>query len=392
MQNHAKDFDVAIVGAGPAGAAAAMALRSKSSPSGLRVALIDKARPPRHKTCGGGILARAAALLPVDITPVVERDCRRAELHHHQPKLQFATQRDTPVVRMVMRDRFDHLLVQSAANSGTELLADTQVTGFKLVKSGAILQTTAGEIHARQVIAADGAGGSMARVIGLRESRHLIPALECEVTVEPSQWERFSDAARFDFGLVPQGYAWVFPKREHLSIGVLTTRRGSINLHKYYAQYLRTLGIDRPLHEKRHGYLIPLQSAARHICVMSKSPHILFVGDALGVADPVTAEGITYAILSGQLAARAIVDGEFNDRVVKRIYWSTLQHTIGKELRYARLLAKLLYEFPRLRASTFTRHGQRLSELVTDIVMGTTTYAKSVRRPRHYLRLLQPTA
>ena len=55
MQNHAKDFDVAIVGAGPAGAAAAMALRSKSSPSGLRVALIDKARPPRHKTCGGGI-------------------------------------------------------------------------------------------------------------------------------------------------------------------------------------------------------------------------------------------------------------------------------------------------------------------------------------------------
>jgi hypothetical protein len=89
------------------------------------------------------------------------------------------------------------------------------------------------------------------------------------------------------------------------SIGVLTTRRGSINLHKYFAEYLRTLGIDRPLREERHGYLIPLQSAARHFVTMSKSPHTLFVGDALGVADPVTAEGITYAILSGQLAARA---------------------------------------------------------------------------------------
>src|SRR5690348_15109019 len=113
------ELDVAIVGAGPAGAAAALALRGK----GLRVGIIEKATLPRYKTCGGGVLRRAAALLPVDFQSVIERECRAAELVHHTPALRFVCRREQPVISMVMRDRFDHLLVRHAEQGGAKLFA-----------------------------------------------------------------------------------------------------------------------------------------------------------------------------------------------------------------------------------------------------------------------------
>ena len=89
----ARCFDVAVVGAGPAGGAAAFAL----SKGGLRVAILEKAVPPRYKTCGGGVLARALRWIPADLRPVVERECLTAELHHHEPPLSFSTRRDRPI-------------------------------------------------------------------------------------------------------------------------------------------------------------------------------------------------------------------------------------------------------------------------------------------------------
>lgn len=192
-------------------------------------------------------------------------------------------------------------------------------------------------------------------------------------------------AARFDFGVVPAGYAWVFPKRDHLSIGVLTTRRGAANLPQYYRRYLDVLGIGTPLHEERHGYIIPCRPRDG----LFGARRILFVGDAAGLADPVTAEGITAGILSGQLAASAILAGDFSESAVKRIFRETLQKKLLGDLRIARWLAYVLYDCPRLRAGLLSRHGGRLSELITQIVTGETSYLAAVRRPRNYLRLLR---
>src|ERR1043165_10263952 len=108
----------------------------------------------------------------------------------------------------------------------------------------------------------------------------------------------------------------MFPKRDHLSIGVGTTKRGAAHLPECYRRYLELLGIGTPLREERHGYLIPCRPREGMFAV----PRVLFAGDAAGLADPVTAEGITAGILSGQLAARAILNGKFSDSVVKQIY------------------------------------------------------------------------
>lgn len=374
-------LDVAIVGAGPAGGAAALALAGK----GLRVGIIEKAVPPRYKTCGGGVLWRAVRRLPIDIRGAIERECWVAELVHHDPDLRFVCRREHPIVSMVMRDQFDHLLVSAAQRrGGVELFAGTSVRDVQTTSDDVRLATSAGEFRARYVIAADGVNSIVAKKTARTALRDIVPAFECEATYAEDVMAPWLEAARFDFGLVPAGYGWVFPKAGHLSIGVGTTRRGAANLPEYYERYLARLGFGAALHEERHGYMIPCRPRAD----LFDLPRILFVGDAAGLADPVTAEGISAGIISGQLAAQAIGDGPEDVRNVQRRYRAALEAGLLADLRVARWLAWLLYERPRWCAALLSRQGQGMSELMTRIVCGETTYRAAVRRPAHYVRLL----
>lgn len=381
QRSDVEEFDVAVVGAGPAGASAALAL----SGSGLKVCIVEKAELPRYKTCGGGVLRRASALLPVDIRSTVERNCHAAELVHHEPALRFVCCRDQPIISMVMRDEFDHLLTQAAVSAGARLLTKTTVSDVTQLKEAVELTTNAGIIRARFVIAADGATSVIARQTARPELRNLVPALEAEVRFSESDMRPLMETARFDFGFVPAGYAWVFPKRDHLSIGVLTTRKGAANLPEYYRRYLNHLGLGRPLHEERHGFIIPCCPRAG----LFDLPRVLFVGDAAGLADPVTAEGITAGILSGQRAARAIVEAGSDADGVQANYRVALQAHLLADLRVARSLAYVLYRCPRLRSRLLTRYGQGLSELITRIVVGETSYRAEIRRATNYLRLFR---
>jgi len=233
------------------------------------------------------------------------------------------------------------------------------------------------------VIAADGANSVLARETGRPALRGVVPALEVELTLSAEEMQPLLGAARFDFGFVPAGYAWVFPKRDHLSVGVLTTQRGAANLHEYYRRYLELIGVKGPRQEERHGYLIPCCPRSGLFDVA----RVFFVGDAAGLADPVTAEGITAGILSGQKAAQAILRGGGDARAALRIYEEDLRRTLLRELRAARWLARVVYDCPRLRRALFMRHGQRLSELVTQIVTGEASYFGALRSPRNYLKL-----
>jgi len=227
-------------------------------------------------------------------------------------------------------------------------------------------------VTAAFVIAADGATGELARLAGWGDGRHLIPALEYEVHVDDATLDRFARVPRFDVGVVPCGYAWVFPKTAHLSVGVLTTRRGAINLHRWLEQYLRVIGIA-PRSMERHGFVIPVRPRAGPLA----RQRMLLVGDAAGLADPVTAEGISLAARSGELAAEAIVASQLDPPRARAAYRAALRPILA-ELRVARMLARLLYEHPRARCWMFRRVGQRLVEAITDVFMGARTYRGSV--------------
>jgi geranylgeranyl reductase family protein len=374
------EFDVAVVGAGPAGSIAAWHLAK----AGRRVAVFEKTQVPRYKVCGGGLLQRTLRLLPDGAEVSVERECFRAELRHHDPRLVYSTSRDKPIVSMVMRDRFDFQLLQLAIGEGAKFFPQTAVQGLARCDSGIKLHTEAGSFSAEFVIAADGVSSMVARRAGFPELRDVAPALECELEIDAERFVRACDTARFDFGFVPLGYGWVFPKKAHLSVGVLSVSRGACNLNREYERYRSEVGLDGATAEERHGYMIPLRPREK----LFDFPRIFLVGDAAGLADPITAEGISHAIRSGQLAAAAILQAEGEPGVAMAAYRTTLRKEILSELAIARVLARILYRRRKIRGWVLSRHGQRLSEFVTDIVMGTASYRELVRTPRHFLKLL----
>lgn len=360
------DVDVIVAGAGPAGSAAARELAR----SGARVTLLESQALPRYKTCGGGLVGRVLRWVPPEVARVVERECFRAEIHATDEPVTVS--RDAPVVSMVMRDRLDHLLARAAAEAGGRLLAPCPVEEVTLRGDRLRVETPEGPMTARFLVVADGATGRLAKRLGFEDGRHLVPALEAEVELDPEEAGPLGRAARFDFGAVPHGYGWVFPKARHLSIGVLSMRRGSVGLpatlDRYYAHLgLRAPGPDR---EERHGYVIPVRPRK----VPLARDRALLVGDAAGLADPVTAEGISHAVRSGRLAARALLETELTPGRAEAYYRALVEEEIGTDLRRARRLAALLYGPTRLRDAIFRRFGQRLGEALADVFDGRRDY------------------
>jgi geranylgeranyl reductase family protein len=375
--------DVAVVGSGPAGASAART----AAAAGLDVLILEKARIPRYKTCGGGILGRAVRLLGAPSLPMAERTCCKAEFVL-SPGLHFMASRNHPIVYMTMRDAFDQWLTQRAIDAGARVRCDCMVHDVVMNDGEVRLTTNQGEVRARYVVAADGAGGLTARKAGWPDHRQLVPALECEVSVSTKDFARLSESAQFDFHAVQKGYAWVFPKKSHLSIGVLTLNSAGVNLNECFDRYLHFLGISNPISIQRHGFVIPI---APRGSVFARGG-ILVVGDAAGFADPVTAEGISNAIFSGQLAGQSIARGFSNDLDVSELYNNAVESKIIPELRWARRLAKILYGSPRLRDALFRWQGQRITELMTDLVADKTSYSSLMNEPSNYLKLLAANA
>ena len=369
--------DVAVVGAGPAGACAARALAE----AGARVVLIEKRVLPRYKTCGGGVVARALGALPPRVrrdveTEAVEHACHAAEIDLGDAGLRFRAQRERPLISMVMRDRFDAVLVAAAQRAGAEVRERSAVRGVAAGADRIELATTDGPVVSRFVVAADGATSETARLTGFRPPRRCAPAVEAEVGVSETDFARFAGAARFDFDSIAAGYGWVFPKREHLSIGVCTMRTG-VNLNSALARYLEKLGLSRPQHVDKHGFFITLGLRPGGVT----RGRVLLAGDAAGLADPVTGEGISAAIESGTLAARVILDGAGDPARVGEGYGRALA-SLRREAAIGRVLARLTYEQPRLRRWLFRRHGPLLTEAMIAVLMGERSYAGFLGRAK----------
>jgi geranylgeranyl reductase family protein len=360
-------YDATIVGSGPAGTSAAIHLARR----GLRVCLVEKNAHPRYKVCGGGVVARAVNLLPVPLDTAVEESCYRFELHFQGTGLDFIVQRDKPIIFMVMRSDMDALFLAEAKKLGVEVFENTAGLDLAQESERVTLITNREPIKSRFLIAADGVASVVARKAGWLDNRSAIPALECEVSVDQATLERFRGAARFDLDNPCRGYSWVFPKKKHLSIGTLSMARGAAGLKESFYSYLERLHIRSVAPLKPYGALIPIKPRPGLLA----RGRILLTGDAAGLAEPISAEGISNALLSGRLAAQAITDGAMDPDRVSAIYQRELEMSILRERGIAERHARLLYDYRHMRNVMFSLMGETFCEKLIDVIMGERSFA-----------------
>ncbi|MCH7413950.1 geranylgeranyl reductase family protein [Belliella sp. R4-6] len=365
-----KHFDVVVVGSGPAGGMAAY----EASKAGLKVAILEKETLPRYKTCGGGLVFRGREMLPFDLSAVIEKEYDDLFIYFDYLNEPLFAKRDYPIVTMVMRDKFDKMIVEEAKNEGAVLLENHQLKKIEFSEN-IILITSQGELSAKYVIAADGVLGPTAKLAGWSETRQLIPALEYEVEVDEDTYSRLAKEARFDIDVIPKGYGWCFPKKNHLSIGVGTFKKRKINLREHYQSYLKVLGIDKIVSEEAHGFQVPISPRTDGFV----KKNVFLTGDSAGFADPLTAEGITNSLYSGGLAGKAIANNFANEDRAATEYIESLNERLLPELKFAGYLAHLFYNQKTIRNYLMKSNGQRYCEKITDIYTGHLELNKEIK-------------
>lgn len=317
---HYPQADVIIVGAGPAGATAAYYLGE----AGQRVLVLEKEKLPRYKACGGGLSAHTLAKwFPFSFDSVIET--RPETITYAFGKRAVAIPIADRSMRMVRRDQFDAYVLSKAR---AEVRTGVAVSGVEETPEGVKVKTTDGSVFlGRYLIGADGANSIVARAVGLHRRRPQCPALEAEVYVAPEILQRYAWGPWFIAGEVSYGYLWIFPKSDHLSVGVASLHPKAGELQAKLKKVMADHGISLegvPL----HGHLIPFYTRPGPLA----SSRTLLAGDAAGLVDPFTGEGIRLAIKSGYLAAQAIL-ADRPERYPWQVFWQIgLSHMVGLAL------------------------------------------------------------
>ena len=382
-------FDVIVAGAGPAGATAAKILGE----AGVDTLLLDKSAFPRDKPCGGGISTRALTRFPYLSDALGNIPTSWVSKVHFESPSGFVVDYQSPnrLYLMIRRCEFDHLLF-SLASPHVEVA--TGLARKVTVHSDHVsVGTDTHQYRARMVIGCDGANSIVARASGLRtgsvQSDYAIDMMEETPLQELNTAER--DRMYIYYRIRSHyGYGYVFPKTSHLNVGVgfkldyyLSNLRGEHYAHhQAFVDDLKSKQLLAGQSNRANFRAFPLPIAGP--LARTYADRVLLAGDAGGFVNALTAEGIYYAMVSGELAARAAIDsvraGNFASAQLSG-YERTWKREIGGELGQSVRLQKLLLADP-TRIDRIVRAASRhavLADLLARYATGALTHAQFKR-------------
>ncbi len=361
--------DVVVVGAGPAGASAARV----AAEQGIGVVLLEKQRLPRYKLCGGGLIGLSLASLPAGFAPPVVNEARTASFTYRLGR-ERVREGEGVLIPMVMRSEFDAGLVELAANAGVDVRDGVSVESLREEADHVVVMTDHGEVRARCVVGADGSASRIARYVGARYAQVDL-GLEVELAADDAARDRWQGRVLLDFGTVPGGYAWIFPKGDRLTVGAIAERGRAAEQREYVRSLIARFGLSGLESVYDGGHLTR--------CRADDSPlargRVLLAGDAAGLLEPWTREGISYALRSGGLAGLAAAGIASGDADAARAYEEAISGCLATEMAAGTraLRAYQRHPWPFYAAMARTRVGWRAFERLS---RGETTLDRALHR------------
>ncbi|HWR27222.1 MAG TPA: geranylgeranyl reductase family protein [Candidatus Thermoplasmatota archaeon] len=380
-------YDVTIVGAGPAGSTTAKFLAEK----GFKTLLLDKEKFPREKPCGGGLPIRVLQRFPYVINDnIIEAYSSSGTIFSPSLQHQIEINKNTPIIAMVLRKKFDFELVKFAIEAGAIFQEATPASAVRISNDTAQVTLDLGrKIDSEIIVGADGVNSTLVRNMGLRASRTekgicILQEFEVDEKIMDEYFKKSRHCYIHSRFKSASGYGWVFPKKEHLNIGfgiinMDKNQQPKHNLLNWYQDYITLLKEKNliPQHLKE----TPVKGGAllTHPLEKTYADRFLLVGDAAGFINPLTGEGIYYAMVSGQIAAEIITEALEKKQTTQEFlsqYQTRWQNDFGKDINlilkvvqrgsmeYVEKVFKIAYKDP----------------VLTDLMMGVITGQLSVQQ------------
>ncbi len=371
-------YDLIVLGAGPAGAAAART----AAQLGLTTLLLEKEKLPRNKLCGGGITPKVLKLLDFSLPDeLIEFTAQSTRIHVGESCFNFETKH--PLVYMTSRTKFDSFLADKAVEAGVELRDGAPAYQIEELDSHIQVKTSNGSFQGKMLIGADGMGGptaSCGRFYDRWKPHQVAYAIESEVPVGERGVQDFAGpASYFDiyFGVSPAGYGWIFPKDDHLTVGVGCRLSKLHNAHALFNGFVKQIPqlADREI-PKPQAHLIPLGGVAKVPLVADR---MLLAGDSAGFAEPLLGEGIYFAILGAQLAAQTAAEACENNRFDKHFlkrYEQRSRRAFGVDFDVAYRVACFSYleQYDMNRVAKFFFSERKVQECMIGLMDGSLRY------------------
>ncbi len=338
-------YDVIIVGGGPAGSIAA----ERAARGGLSVLMLEKAVYPRNKICGGAVSQKALDVIGGIDKELIEREAFGARIFLPDYR-NFAGMLDDRVAVMTRRENLDHWLINKAEDAGAVVQDGEAVKDVLFNKDCVEVVTSENRYRSRMIIGSDGVNSTVARRSGIRTrwGDDIGMCLEAEVKLGGTVVEECVDDRLIEFYFIGDwGYGWVFPKRDHISIGIGELITRAHNLKGSFSRFVRDVSVQKNIDiEGRitqiNSYRIPAGGFPRRI----HGDRVLLTGDAAGFVDPFLGEGIYYAMKSGEIAADvaagAVESGDFSDRFLHE-YVMRCEKEFNYDLKSALKFANFAY-------------------------------------------------